>query len=68
MNYNSWNGKARADKYNQHIAFDEYLDIAKYMVDPNVSFFFTPVLIRANKADISSLEQMDQVRNINYSE
>jgi hypothetical protein len=39
MNYNSWNGKARADKYNQHIGFDEFLDIAPFMVDPKVSCF-----------------------------
>ena len=37
VNYNSWNGKARADKYTQHIRFPERLDIAPYMVDPPVS-------------------------------
>ncbi|ORY22139.1 hypothetical protein BCR39DRAFT_552280 [Naematelia encephala] len=33
VNY-GFGGRARADKFNQHIEFGEWLDIAPYMVDP----------------------------------
>ncbi|WWD22738.1 hypothetical protein CI109_107231 [Kwoniella shandongensis] len=36
VNYNSYSGRARADKFNQFIEFGEYLDIAPYMVNPKV--------------------------------
>lgn len=41
INYNSWNGKPRADKYNQHIGFEEYLDIEEFMVDPKVCSYLS---------------------------
>ncbi|KAK8844709.1 hypothetical protein IAR55_006558 [Kwoniella newhampshirensis] len=34
VNYNSYSGRARADKFNQFIEFGEFLDIAPYMVNP----------------------------------
>ncbi|WVN88496.1 uncharacterized protein L203_103707 [Cryptococcus depauperatus CBS 7841] len=36
VNYNAYNGRARADKFNQFIEFEEKLDIAPYMVNPNM--------------------------------
>ena len=35
VNYNSYNGKARADKFNHHIEFAEGLDLSPYMIQPN---------------------------------
>lgn len=32
VNYNTYSGRPRADKFNQHIAFPEHLDLAPYMV------------------------------------
>ena len=50
VNYNSYNGKPRADKFNQMIEYPEFLDIAPYMIDRNVSncFGLAPVPIRAS--------------------
>ncbi|KAK6904757.1 hypothetical protein I204_06641 [Kwoniella mangroviensis CBS 8886] len=36
VDYHSYSGRARANKYNGHIDYEEYLDIAPYMVDPKV--------------------------------
>ncbi|WVW81323.1 hypothetical protein I302_103314 [Kwoniella bestiolae CBS 10118] len=36
VDYHSYSGRARANKYNGQISYDEYLDIAPYMVDPKV--------------------------------
>lgn len=33
VNFNSYNGRARADKYNQFIEYPEMIDISPYMVD-----------------------------------
>ncbi|ODN89679.1 ubiquitin carboxyl-terminal hydrolase Ubp16 [Cryptococcus wingfieldii CBS 7118] len=37
VNYNAYSGRARAEKFNQFIEFNEKLDIGPYMVDPNAS-------------------------------
>lgn len=34
VNYNPYSGRARAEKFNQPIKFEQTLDIAPYMVDP----------------------------------
>ncbi|WVQ72295.1 hypothetical protein IAR50_001845 [Cryptococcus sp. DSM 104548] len=37
VNYNAYSGRARAEKFNQFIEFNEKLDIGPYMVDPTAA-------------------------------
>lgn len=50
--YNSYNGRAKANKFNGKVEFDEFLDIGPYMIQGNVSCPFTALLAESSQQSI----------------